>query len=82
MRDAMDILEELGGWPVLMGNKWTDNNFTWYGLAEKANLVGFDTSRILSESEFIPISILLADYVCVFGVLMLRNQIFFKDPVL
>ena len=71
MRDAMDILEELGGWPVLMGDKWTDNNFTWYGLAEKANLVGFDTSRILSESEFMKYNVdkssqfyLLTMFVC------------------
>ena len=52
MRDAKDILEELGGWPVLMGNTWTHNNFTWYQLVEKANNLGFDTSRILSAGTF------------------------------
>ena len=51
MEDARDILEELGGWPVLLADKWEAENFTWYGLAEKANLLGFDTSRILSASE-------------------------------
>jgi len=51
-KDALDILEQLGGWPVILGDKWTDNNFTWYGLAEKANLLGFDTNKILSASEF------------------------------
>ncbi len=55
-RDALDILEQLGGWPVILGDKWTDNNFTWYGLAEKANLLGFDTNKILSASEF-PLSL-------------------------
>jgi len=49
--DALDILEELGGWPVILGDKWTFSNFTWYGLAEKANLLGFSSNRILSEGR-------------------------------
>ena len=52
MEDARDILEQLGGWPVLLADTREAENFTWYGLAEKANLLGFDTSRILSASEF------------------------------
>lgn len=50
LEDAKDILSRLGGWPVLLEDKWEAGNFTWYGLAEKANLIGFDTSRILSAS--------------------------------
>ena len=53
MEDARDILEQLGGWPVLLAETWEAENFTWYGLAEKANLLGFDTSRILSASELL-----------------------------
>jgi hypothetical protein len=48
-RDALDILEQLGGWPVILGDKWTDNNFTWYRLTEKASILGFSSSRILTE---------------------------------
>jgi hypothetical protein len=48
-RDALDILEQLGGWPVIRGDKWTDNNFTWYRLTEKASILGFSSSRILTE---------------------------------
>jgi hypothetical protein len=51
-KDALDILEQLRGWPVILGDKWTDNNFTWYRLVERANILGFDTSRILTEGEF------------------------------
>jgi hypothetical protein len=53
MADARDILEQLGGWPVLLEDKWEAGNFTWYGLAEKANILGFDTSRILSASKLL-----------------------------
>jgi hypothetical protein len=48
-RDALDILEQLGGWPVILGDKWTDNNFTWCRLTEKASILGFSSSRILTE---------------------------------
>ncbi len=48
-KDALDILEQLGGWPVILGDKWTDNNFTWYRLTEKASILGFSSSRILTE---------------------------------
>jgi hypothetical protein len=52
MRDALDILEQLGGWAVLLGNKWTQLNFTWYKMVERANILGFDTNRILSAGAY------------------------------
>jgi hypothetical protein len=36
---------------VLLEDKWEAGNFTWNGLAEKANLLGFNTNRILSASK-------------------------------
>ncbi len=48
-RDALDILEQLGGWPVILGDRWTDNIFTWYKLTERASILGFSSSRILTE---------------------------------
>ncbi len=52
MRDALDILEQLGGWAVLLGDKWTQQNFTWYKVVERANILGFDTNRILSAGAY------------------------------
>jgi hypothetical protein len=52
MRDALNILEQLGGWAVLLGDKWTQQNFTWYKMVERANILGFDTNRILSAGAY------------------------------
>jgi membrane metallo-endopeptidase-like protein 1 len=43
-----DIMKELGGWPLLDGDKWTGTGFTWYQVAEKAGRLGFDTGTLLT----------------------------------
>jgi predicted metalloendopeptidase len=45
-----DIIQELGGWPLLLGDKWTAAGFSWLQLAEKANRLGFDTDKILTAT--------------------------------
>jgi hypothetical protein len=52
-KDALDILGQLGGWPVILGDRWTDNNFTWYRLTVKASILGFSSSRILTEGMIV-----------------------------
>jgi hypothetical protein len=50
-RDALDILEKLGGWPVLLGDKWSQQNFTWYKLVQQASQLGFTSNTILTTGK-------------------------------
>ena len=40
----LEILEKLGGWPLLKKSMWKENKFTWTGIAEKALQFGYDVS--------------------------------------
>jgi len=44
------IVKELGGWPVLMGEKFNEDKFVWQKLSEKANRLGLSTGKIVSVS--------------------------------
>lgn len=35
-----EILKELGGWPVLMGDEWKDENFNWTNIITKHRQIG------------------------------------------
>lgn len=35
-----EILKELGGWPVLEGEDWKDNNFNWTNIITKHRQIG------------------------------------------
>jgi hypothetical protein len=59
MREAAEILQSLdsGGWPVVLGGRWrcpassgqlANYYCSWYQLIERANILGFGTSRILA----------------------------------
>ena len=43
-----DLLAEAGGWPVLEGEDWEDEDFTWWNLSLRALAAGLDTGRIIS----------------------------------
>ena len=36
INDLKEILESLGGWPVLDGESWNEEGFSWWALSEKA----------------------------------------------
>ena len=44
----MDILEKVGGWPVLMGEDWKDDDFKWHQLSIRASDHGFSSDRMIS----------------------------------
>ena len=37
----MEVLKELGGWPVLEGSKWNGDGFKWYEQMYKHREIGF-----------------------------------------
>ncbi|XP_023343178.1 neprilysin-2 isoform X2 [Eurytemora carolleeae] len=43
----LDMVGQLGGWPILEGNNWEDKTFTWQDFDVKANQKGLDTGRII-----------------------------------
>lgn len=46
--DLKEILERLGGWPVVEGASWRDKDFKWWDLSMRAAKEGFSTDRIIS----------------------------------
>ena len=52
LSEAKDILTQLGGWPVLLGDTWAgQQNFTWHHLVEKANGLGLSSDKIINAGE-------------------------------
>lgn len=54
MQAAVDILNKLGGWPVLEGDSWKDDNFNWEQLVSKFKkeslpVVNFFDSGVISD---------------------------------
>jgi len=48
--ELKELLATLGGWPVVEGDKWIEDGFKWYILAQKSEAVGFSSDRLLSMS--------------------------------
>ena len=44
------MLEDIGGWPVLMGDAWKGDDFKWHELSIKASDHGFSSDRMISIS--------------------------------
>jgi len=42
------LLDDIGGWPVLMGENWKGENFKWHELSMKASDKGFSSDRMIS----------------------------------
>ena len=47
-----EIISRLGGWPVVEGDNWSGDNFTWWQLSMKAAVEGFDTNQIIGIGKF------------------------------
>ncbi|XP_070505219.1 neprilysin-2-like [Chironomus tepperi] len=45
-----DIHEQLGGWPVLMGNDWNESKWTWQQSVKDFNKYGYSTDYIFDFS--------------------------------
>jgi hypothetical protein len=48
-KDAAEILEQLDGWPVVLGDKWAqEETFSWYKMAQRINDIGLHMDIILT----------------------------------
>lgn len=43
-----NLLERLGGWPVLLGDKWDENNFNWLELLHKFRNHGLPSNYLFT----------------------------------
>ena len=46
----LKVLEYLGGWPVLEGDKWNDKDFKWFNLSAQFKDVGFSSDYLINFS--------------------------------
>ena len=44
---AKNLLNQIGGWPVLEGDNWNDSNFTWYDQVYKMSAEGISKDYIV-----------------------------------
>lgn len=50
IKPLADILESYGGWPVVKGDLWSDNNFDWIEIVKKFRRMGLETRVIFALS--------------------------------
>lgn len=43
-----DILESLGGWPVVKGDLWSEHTFDWVEMIKKFRMLGLETGIVFS----------------------------------
>ena len=48
VEDLKEILTRMGGWPVVEGSAWKEDNFKWWDLSVRAAEEGFGTDRMIS----------------------------------
>lgn len=48
IKPLADILEAFGGWPVVKGDLWSDENFDWVEIVKKFRRMGLETSVIFA----------------------------------
>lgn len=45
-----DVIESLGGWPVIEGKNWACNEWFWQKIILKLELIGFSADQIFTVS--------------------------------
>jgi len=47
VNNLKEIVDKIGGWPVLQGEKWDGENFKWHELSIKASDEGFGSNHLI-----------------------------------
>lgn len=45
-----EILQQFGGWPVVVGDSWDDSNFVWYEMIYKFRRTGYSIDYFVDFS--------------------------------
>ena len=48
-----DMISNLGGWPVVEGDRWSCDDFNWWKISIVAANMGFDFNSIITISKII-----------------------------
>ena len=48
-----EMISNIGGWPVVEGDRWSGDNFTWWNISIVAANMGFDFNSIITISKII-----------------------------
>lgn len=48
LKPLIEMLDEFGGWPVVKGTTWSDDNWSWTDMIKKFRRIGIDTDFIFS----------------------------------
>ena len=47
LKPLQEILHEFGGWPVVVGDVWDENNFVWYEMIYKFRRLGYSIDWLI-----------------------------------
>lgn len=50
VQPLLDLLKELGGWPVLDGDKWDSKDFNWVTFTHRVNKIGLSIDSLITFS--------------------------------
>jgi membrane metallo-endopeptidase-like protein 1 len=50
VQSLLDLLKELGGWPLLNGDSWESKNFNWWTWTHRVKKIGLSIDSLITFS--------------------------------
>jgi neprilysin len=50
LKPMKNVIESLGGWPMIEGKNWASNSWFWQKITLKLELLGFSTNQVFAVS--------------------------------